>query len=30
MIDFIGTVFSVGAGLFLGTMMIDWYRKNRS
>jgi len=28
MLDFIGTIFSVGIGLFLGTMLIDWYRKN--
>ena len=28
MIDFIGTIVSVGIGLFLGTMLVDWYRKN--
>lgn len=28
MLDFIGTIISVGIGLFLGTMLIDWYRKN--
>ena len=29
MLDFIGTVVSVGAGLFLGTMLVDWYRKHQ-
>ena len=28
MLDFIGTIISVGIGLFLGTMLVDWYRKN--
>ena len=28
MLDFIGTVISVAIGLFLGTMLVDWYRKN--
>lgn len=28
MLDFIATIFSVGIGLFLGTMLVDWYRKN--
>jgi len=28
MLDFIGTIISVAIGLFFGTMLIDWYRKN--
>jgi len=28
MLDFIATIVSVGIGLFLGTMLVDWYRKN--
>jgi len=28
MLDFIATIVSVGIGLLLGTMLIDWYRKN--
>tara|TARA_B100001175_G_scaffold271938_1_gene244861 strand:- start:322 stop:492 length:171 start_codon:yes stop_codon:yes gene_type:complete len=28
MLDFIATIISVGIGLFLGTMLVDWYRKN--
>ena len=28
MLDFIATILSVGIGLFLGTMLVDWYRKN--
>ena len=28
MLDFIATILSVGIGLFLGTMLVDWHRKN--
>ena len=28
MLDFIFTILSVGLGLFFGTMLVDWYRKN--
>jgi len=28
MLDFIFTIISVGLGLFFGTMLVDWYRKN--
>ena len=28
MLDFIATIVAVGGGLFFGTMLIDWYRKN--
>jgi len=27
MLDFVATIISVGIGLFLGTMLVDWYRK---
>ena len=30
MLDFIATIVAVGMGLFLGTMLVDWYRKNIS
>jgi hypothetical protein len=28
MLDFVFTILSVGFGLFFGTMLVDWYRKN--
>jgi len=28
MLDFIMTIVSVAGGLFFGTMLVDWYRKN--
>ena len=29
MIDFIVDVVTLGAAIFIGTMAVDWYRKNR-
>ena len=28
MLDFIMTIVSVSIGLFFGTVLVDWYRKN--
>jgi hypothetical protein len=28
MLDFFMTIISVAGGLFLGTMLVDWYRKH--